>query len=257
MINRANYRAALDEAATQFDQHSEYFKNSGSELCDRLTDIPFSPRNVVDVGCRTGWVCQQLSTQMPEIKLIGLDESKNMVALAKNRLTHLKISFAVSDSDCLPIQSNSIDLIVSNLASSFYHPEYFLRECYRVLRHNGVLMFSMFGLGAFQELKNVHYIESEMDVKSKFHDLHTIGDLLPATGFSDSVVDVEYFKSKSVNYQSFIHQMTYAGVLPANSSKSQLKPSKKVFNLNLEIVFGIAWKKEITASSTSVPFYPR
>ncbi len=254
-MKRSDLRFKLDEIANKFEQNSKIFSDSAWELQDRLKDIRILPESILEIGCRTGALSAYLCEQIPTALFVAIDESKNMVSVANRKLSQKCICFAVADCDTLPIASESFDLIVSNLSSSYYAPEDFLNECRRLLKHDGVLMFTMLGLGSFKEL-NVQY---------DFYDMHTIGDLLMSTGFSDSVVDVEKFTNEFTDWQSLMYDLEASGLLFENindtlakgleKSQSESTNEQNNYQMSYEIVYGLAWRKDTFGGSTSVPFF--
>lgn len=255
-MRRSDFRNQLNEVAENFDQHSKSFSDTAWELQDRLKDIRIQPQSILEMGCRTGSLCLQLESQMPEALLIAVDESKNMVSLASQKSQGINTHFSVADCDAMPFGSESVDLVLSNLAASFYAPEDFLNECHRLLMHDGVLMFSMLGLGSFRELK----------VRYSFYDMHTIGDLLISTGFTDSVVDSEKYIFEFGDRQSLISELKYSGMLfdlenddiieVTEDQKTKSEAAQEILKLSIEIIYGLAWRRDDVASSMNIPFYP-
>ena len=92
----------------------------------------------------------------------------------------------------LPVAGASVDLVVSNLALSWY-PEVgpVLREAWRVLRPGGLVAFATFGPETLVELRQSW---SEVDGRSHiidFTDMHDVGDAMVQAGFADVVMDAE------------------------------------------------------------------
>ena len=255
-MKRSDFRNQLNEVAEKFDQHSKSFADTAWELQDRLKDIRIQPQSILEMGCRTGSLCLQLETQMPDALLIAVDESKNMVSLASQKSQGANTHFTVADCDALPLKSESADLVLSNLASSFYAPEDFLNECHRLLMHDGVLMFSMLGLGSFKELST----------RYSYYDMHTIGDLLISTGFTDSVVDSEKYIFEFGDSQSLLSELKYSGMLldlktedrieVTEDRKTNSEAGRENLKLTIEIIYGLAWRRDYIASSMNIPFYP-
>ena len=273
MIDRCQYRIDLDSAASHYDQCSNFFDASALELSERLQDIQFSPVRIVELGCRSGLVSELLLSQNNEATIYSFDESQRMATLAKSRLKNKNASIIVSEIDAVPLQSNSVDLTVSNLASSFFDPQRFFSECHRILRHEGVLMFSIFGQNSFRELREAYSTLKQAGFQFDFHDMHDIGDLLLATGYTNPVVDVETIKYRFNDISSLIENLRYCGIQSALLSNTQELSSKRVqsnleqayrrssldsgeLELSIEYVYGFSWKKELRKGSASVEFHP-
>ena len=107
------------------------------EIINRV--INANPKKILDVGCGTGNVLIKLSSN-EELSLYGLDISENMIGIAKKNLGN-KAELKVGDSEYMPWEDNSFDVIVCN--ASFHHypnPEKVLLEMRRVLKSKGTLI---------------------------------------------------------------------------------------------------------------------
>ena len=252
-MDRIQFRNNLDQIASKFDQHSKLVSEAMQELQDRIEDFQIEPTCILDIGCRTGSFISKLSSKQTDATLIGTDESKNMITAANQKCTHSESVFIVADLDALPFGTNSVDLIVSNLSASFYEPRDFLNECHRVLDFGGVLMFSMVGLGSFEELK----------MKHRFFDMHSIGDLMNASGFANSVVDIEKYHMEFDDCEGLYLELKNSGMLLALTGQNEVLPDQ-IFpqklqqqtkpQISAELIFGLTWKKDLMSSSTNVPF---
>ena len=70
--------------------------------------------NVLELGCGSGKNTKWLITKAD--KLVGLDFSKNMLDLARNKITSKKVTFINTDlNDDWPVNDNSFDLATINL----------------------------------------------------------------------------------------------------------------------------------------------
>ena len=117
-------------------------------------------------------------------------------------------------------------------------------------------MFSMPGLGSFKELST----------RYSFYDMHTIGDLLISTGFTDSVVDSEKYIFEFGDSQSLLSELKYSGMLlelktedrieVTEDRKTNSEAGQENLKLTIEIIYGLAWRRDYIASSMNIPFYP-
>lgn len=102
------------------------------------------PREVLDVGCGTGELLSKLAEMWPDVKLIGLDLSEKMLAVAESKAYgDCESEFIEGSVYDIPLESESIDLITSSISSHFYTDiEQALSEFYRVLRPGGTLVMA-------------------------------------------------------------------------------------------------------------------
>jgi malonyl-CoA O-methyltransferase len=92
----------------------------------------------------------------------------------------------------LPLAANSADLIWSNLALHWHpQPHQVFAEWRRVLRVDGLLMFSCFGPDTFRELRAAWSDVDQTPHTLPFVDMHDFGDMLVDAGFATPVMDME------------------------------------------------------------------
>ncbi|WP_229496482.1 methyltransferase domain-containing protein [Massilia polaris] len=177
-----------------------------ARMHDRLALVKLAPAQVLDAGCGTGADLAVLQKDYPAAQVIGIDASAAMVAGARaftpasglksmlNRLMPAKtgIDLVCGDFGALPLGPNSIDLVWSNLALHWHpQPDRVFAEWRRVLRVEGLLMFSNFGPDTFRELRAAFAAVDESPHALPFVDMHDFGDQLVEAGFSTPVMDME------------------------------------------------------------------
>jgi len=137
-------------ASTSYDVSARLQRYSGKHL------MPWLPnRNdltVVDLGCGTGFFTNILASKYQQV--IGLDISTNMLAFAKKNRSK-DIFWLEGDANSIPLKSNSVDLIYSNLMIQWLDPlDIAIKEILRVLKPGGVFLFSTLTDGTLFELKS-------------------------------------------------------------------------------------------------------
>ena len=97
---------------------------------------------LVDVGCGTGYFIETIARSFPNLCLVGVDISEEMVQEASKNLSSLRIanqlSFRQGDIQELPFENSSLDFIVSTL--SLHHwaePKQAIQEINRILKPGG------------------------------------------------------------------------------------------------------------------------
>ena len=177
-----------------------------SRMHDRLALVKLAPAQVLDAGCGIGADLGLLQKDYPAAQVIGLDASAAMLARAgasapasglKSMLSRLMpaktgIDLVCGDFGALPLGPNSVDLVWSNLALHWHpQPDRVFAEWRRVLRVEGLLMFSNFGPDTFRELRTAFAAADEHPHALPFVDMHDFGDQLVEAGFSTPVMDME------------------------------------------------------------------
>ncbi|WP_019142070.1 methyltransferase domain-containing protein [Noviherbaspirillum massiliense] len=181
---------------------------------ERLALIKINPKQVLDAGCGEGSDLSILQDNFPEAQVIGLDASLPMLTAARaarnaasssmNRLFGKWLPAKLGGGNAgnaglicgdfarLPFGVNAIDMIWSNLALHWHpQPDRVFEEWRRVLRVDGLLMFSCFGPDTFKELREAFGRADAAPHTLPFVDMHDFGDMLVHAGFSTPVMDME------------------------------------------------------------------
>ncbi len=177
-------------------------------MLERLDVVRLVPARVVDVGCGIGRGVAQLRQRFPSAMIVGIDAALPLVMRADAdhgagaqrsvgaRLRRwfgpagagsaMAASFVAADAARLPLPDASVDLVWSNLAWHWFDDAIgAAEEFFRVLRPDGLLMFSSFGVDTLRELRRIGAALPE------FPDMHDVGDLLGKVGFAAPVMDTE------------------------------------------------------------------
>ncbi len=120
-----------------------------------LLDQDLTGKHVVDIGSGTGFMAQQCLARGARVTCIDL--SLTMHQQAQGRCGDAKVSYLVADAQCLPLLSQSVDLVVSNLALQWCQPlSVALAEIQRVLKPEGQAHFSTLLDGSLIELQQAY-----------------------------------------------------------------------------------------------------
>jgi malonyl-CoA O-methyltransferase len=189
---------------------------------ERLTLVKIQPRQVLDAGCGEGADLALLQQQYPDAQLIGVDASWPMLAAAGatrhaarssmerllarwlpargNAATQGESGLLCADFARMPLKHGVADLVWSNLALHWHpQPDAVFAEWRRVLRVDGLLMFSCFGPDTFKEVRAAFEGVDQAPHALPFVDMHDFGDMLVNAGFSTPVMDMELI---TVTYES-------------------------------------------------------
>ncbi|CAN0623682.1 Malonyl-[acyl-carrier protein] O-methyltransferase [Burkholderia multivorans] len=218
-------RQIFDRRAAAFDAVAFLPREIAQRMCERLEYIKVTPAAVLDAGCGAGDDLPALRARFPEAPVYGVDLSGAMLARAGRRETDqtswrrwLPASLgkalgqrgprvAQADFSALPFAAGAFELIWSNLALHWHsRPDAVLPEWQRVLRVNGLLMFSTLGPDTLRELRAAYAdAEAALGIAPAgarvidFVDMHDLGDMLVESGFEIPVMDQEVL---TVTYQS-------------------------------------------------------
>jgi malonyl-CoA O-methyltransferase len=155
-------------------------------------------------------------------------------------------------------------------------PDRVFAEWRRVLRVDGLLMFSNFGPDTFRELRNAFAALDETPHTLPFVDMHDFGDQLVEAGFTTPVMDMEQITVTYDTAEALLRDVRAFGGNPLATRRrglvgraawqrmlaaleSQRRPDGKL-GLTFEVIYGHAFRpapKVTAAGEAIVRFQPR
>ncbi|WP_438970011.1 malonyl-ACP O-methyltransferase BioC [Methylophaga sp.] len=256
-------------AAGQYDDVAVLQRQTADELLDRLSLMKIKPRKILDLGAGTGRNLALLHQRYPDAQLIAMDIAPGMLNQAKKRFRHdlgLKrllpknkpLQTITGDAESLPLADNSIDLVFANLALQWCDPRQSFHEIQRVLKADGLLMFTSLGPDTLTELRQAWAAADAYPHVNVFYDMHDVGDAMMASGLADCVLDVEPY---TLTYETAMTMMRDLKILGAHNvnegrrrgltGKDVMKNVIKAYEqfrhdglipASYEVVFGHGWK---------------
>lgn len=246
-------------------------------MFERLSLIKIQPARTLDAGCGEGDDLMALAQAFPESDLLGIDLSPNMLqearsrgkqsySLMRNLLSRWKlhsfqrspITLACAEFSELPMAAASVNLLWSNLALHWHpQPHKVIREWARVMRVDGLLMFSAFGPDTFLQLREAYSSLGIRPPVLPFVDLHDYGDMLVEAGFADPVMDMEKLNITYSSVDKLLSDVRALGGNPLQERASgltgrhrwkalrnaldQQKGSDEQISLTVEVIYGHAF----------------
>ena len=104
---------------------------------------------LLDAGCGTGELLQQLRADLPCATIIGVDFAEDML---RQQLMTPGLSRVNADLQQLPIADSHVDLYLSSLAWQWCDVHHVLNEAHRVLKPGGSLWLTTLVDGTFHEM---------------------------------------------------------------------------------------------------------
>ncbi len=141
---------------------ADYSKNSSNQLRWAKELIPklklSGKENLLDIGCGDGKVTAELAKNLPEGTVIGIDNSQEMIDLAKAsfpKTSYPNLSFQKMDAKELNF-NEQFDRVFSNAVLHWIiDQQSVLLGVYKSLKTSGTLLFQMGGKGNAQDILNI------------------------------------------------------------------------------------------------------
>jgi malonyl-CoA O-methyltransferase len=230
MLDKRQARTAFERAAHTYDQHAVLQREIANRMLERLELIKCEPRQIVDVGCGTGYCTRALQRRYKRARILGVDIAQQMVSVARAKTRWFnRQRFVCADAEHLPLVDNVADMIVSNLMLQWCDPDAVLAEFARVLRPGGVLMFTSFGPDTLRELRAAWQAVDQYPHVHTFVDLHDLGDALVRAGFAEPVMDAEFFRLTYPDVVAVLRELKALGEHNVNRQRHRGLTGKALF----------------------------
>lgn len=264
-------RRRFARVAARYDQAALLQREVGQRMAARLDYVKMQPRRVLDVGCGTGRDLEALGERYPGAERVGCDFVLPMLQMARGRAPWFKRAlpwlaarqpyWVCGDVLRLPVRSNSIGLVWSNLMLQWVNdPMAAISEMRRVLEVGGLLMFSTLGPDTLHEMRAAFAAVDASPHVHRFIDMHDIGDMLVAAGFSEPVADMEVIRLTYAGLDGLLLDLRANGATNATAGRAHDYISRKRLArlkagyeaqrregrlpATFEIVYGHAWKPQ-------------
>ncbi len=267
-IDKRAVRRAFSRAAAHYDTAAVLQREVCGRMLERLDYIKLQPARVLDAGCGTGWGARQLGNRYKRAEIIALDIAIGMLREARGASGWWRTFFSgggqpclCADIEALPLAAQSVNMAWSNLTVQWCNdlPATF-RELNRVLKTEGLLMFSTFGPDTLKELRAAFGGVDGYSHTNRFTDMHDIGDMLVAAGFAEPVMDMEIITLTYGDVKAVMRDLRAIGAHNATAGRPPGMMGKQAWGKVLEnyeclrrdgklpatfeIIYGHAWKAQ-------------
>lgn len=165
---------AFNQLADIFDRQAVIQKRMAHRIIQTLDEQKVDAKEIVEVGCGTGYLTQLLCDRFPHARLTVVDFSENMVRWARRGLEGChgsSIRFVVADAETMEWEEGRYDLVASNATIHWFNqPSQTLSRLVRALTDGGFFVASTFGPDTWQELQELYAeeISGEDDLFSEW-----------------------------------------------------------------------------------------
>ncbi len=262
---------SFGQAAMHYDDVAVLQRQTGDELLDRLLLVTLQPKSILDLGVGTGRNLSLLAKRYPKAQLMAVDIATEMVKQARINYRQdeglkrwlpnsAKPHYLVGDAENLPLADNSVDLVFANLALQWCDPRTSFAEIQRVLRPDGLLMFTSLGPDTLHELRQAWASVDDYPHVNMFYDMHDVGEAMMEAGLAEPVLDTDRYTLTYETSMALMKDLKVLGASNVNSErhrgltgKQALKTvaeSYEQFRNNgllpatYEVVYGHAWGRQ-------------
>ena len=259
-------RRAFDRASSTYSQAAGVQAELRTRLLKRLDLVKIQPECVLDLGAATGQSTRALKRRYPKAHVIAADVSERMLKEAQREQQLLRRFTRVAmDANALALKNASVDLAFSNLMLAWCnHPDQVFRETARVLRPEGLFMFTSLGPDTLREVREgFRAVDSRTHVH-RFIDMHDLGDALMRTGFAEPVMDTERLTITFGSASALFRELKATGATNSTQGRArslQGRATLRAVGANLEsrsasagiavtveVVYGHAWRAQPKAA---------
>lgn len=260
LLEKRQVARSFSAAAEDYQQVDQLQQIVGDRLVDRLGLMKMKPGRVLDLGSGPGTSSAKLAKHYDKALIIETDISHAMLLQAGKQAPRFfsRRRRVCADAEVLAIKSASIDLVFSNLMLQWCdNLELALKEVRRILRPNGLFIFSTFGPDTLKELRLSWRAVDENIHVNAFIDMHDIGDALIRTGLENPVMEAERITLNYKDVHSLMRDLKMLGAHNVNSGRRKTLTGKARLQKMLcnyekwrvegslpatyEVVYGHAW----------------
>ena len=247
-------RNTFNTASSNYNDNAFLQNEIANRLAEKLKVISIKPQTIIDLGSGTGLLSNKTAEIFPNANLICVDFAQQ--SLLKNS-QNLKVCANAYE---LPFASNSVDFIVSNLMMQWCPDlKALFNECFRVLKPEGLILFTTFGPDTLKELKRSWSAVDSSAHVNNFIDMHDIGDQMLQSGFQSPIMEMENITLTYEKVLDLMHDLKSIGAQNVGSRSKALTGKtkfKKMIEMyesyrsdgklpaTYEVIYGHAWKNE-------------
>jgi len=230
LFEAASLRRNFGRAASTYAQVSVLQREVETRLIEQLDYLEDrQPLRVLDLGCGPGRASGAMKKRWPKAQVIALDAALPMLKeVPKQTRFWRPIQRVCADASSLPLIDGSVDVIFSNLCLQWVNNlPATLAEFRRVLKPDGLLLFSSFGPDTLLELREAYWEAGEKNPPiSPFAAIQQIGDAMIAAGFKNPVLDRELYQLTYSNVRSLMKELKAIGANDARPQRSRSMSGK-------------------------------
>ncbi|MCF6299683.1 MAG: malonyl-ACP O-methyltransferase BioC [Proteobacteria bacterium] len=212
-------KAAFNKSAKNYEKHAVLQKEAMYRLLERVEfDLQTVPEHIIDLGCGTGWACDELLKLYPSSKIIACDFSPSMIDQVKS---HKQVVARVSDAHSIDVNAAQTDLVYSNLMLQWCDETRVLQEIKRALKAGGIVHLTSMGEHSLHELKSAWKGIDDQPHVNNFAPAALLAEVALKLGFEDVIADSELITMTYANITDLMRDIKIIG--SHNTDKNRKK----------------------------------
>ncbi len=270
-------RASFHRASVSYENAATLQRQVADELLSRLETFPLQPTVVLDLGSGPGRSTAALKRKFRRATVIALDLAPGMLDQARrHERLFRRFERICADATRLPLGGSTVDVIFSSLMLQWCDLDAAFAEARRVLKPDGLFLFSTFGPDTLKELRAAWGIADSSDRQvpsssnhvNQFYDMHDVGDAVVRAGLSEPVLDVDRIELGYPDARELMRELkaigahnVTAGRARGLTGKARLQRMSAAYEsfrrdgalpATYEIVYGTAWGAQGRGATRSV-----
>jgi len=248
-IDKNKVRQSFASAANSYDELATLQRKVGLKLLQNFSEKRSSDL-VVDVGCGTGFLTQQLIDREFSGQIMAMDIALSMVQKTKVKTAGIQnVNYFCADAEFIPLKAKSVDTILSNLALQWCQNLVAVFSGFKqVLKQEGQLVFSTFGPSTLQELKQAWSEVDNYTHVNEFYSADEINNFLECAGFKNIKIVKKSYQSQYTSVIELMRELKGIGAHNVLSRRNRKTTSKSAMQAMISAYERNAGQNKISAT---------
>lgn len=222
VFDRRRLRRAFGRAAPGYHAVAALQREVEVRLLEQLAYLDDRrPARILDLGSGPGRAAGAMKKRWPRAEVIAVDAALPMLREVPRYTRFWRpVRRVCADVARLPFPDQCTDLLFSSLCLQWVDDlPAVLSEFRRVLRPDGLLLFTTFGPGTLAELRAAYLTAGAPPPVSPFAAIQQVGDALLAAGFKDPVLDRDHFTLTYPDLRALMRELKAIGAADARRER--------------------------------------